>query len=668
MKKCLVGVVSWCDSTRFPERFKIFRKVLNSIEKYVPRDISILAIVDNNSSDDVRSYIEVSSLFDVKVLLPENTHDVGAYGVLAQIAKDKQLPYLWLLENDYVLYRKNVLEDAINFLKNHKECGYVRMQKFEFNNKQKYDKSIQNDKNRDRENSVWLKNIEDGKPLNWSKPLKQGNSNFFINNWHFGIHGGVIATSLWEKIYPKLTNKVPYYYKLESSMRSKYHRLKLKTAVLDGGTFSMSSPSVYKRALAVPFFEKIKESLEGTKGGYINGKAVLFYRKNYSRYGPVQIQLFSNSLGNDELKLLREVFESKWLGYGAKSKQFENEFSKLIGSKYALGISSCTAGLFMTTEMIGLQKGDEVIIPSVGFIACANSVLKARSRPVFADVDPRYLNILPREVERLVNKRTKAIMVLHYGGIPSDISTIKKIIKKQQHKIYLIEDSANSIKSLYKDKYCGNLGDIGLFSLDVNKVITTGTGGMLTTNDENLYYKARVMRFYGLKPELASGYDALKARKERWWEIDLEYPGNRYITNDITSAIGLEQLKKLDLFIQKRKRIWNKYNQELKSVRNIVLPPEPPPYTQSSYYFYWIQVYKEEQQLSLANYLVKNGIYTTFRYFPLHMIKFYGSEQKLPNSEKIARTTLNLPFHHNLSEKDTDRVIKTIKMWDRHYS
>jgi aminotransferase len=243
------------------------------------------------------------------------------------------------------------------------------------------------------------------------------------------------------------------------------------------------------------------------------------------------------------------------------------------------------------------------------------------------------------------------------------MTEILRILKKHKRKIYLIEDSANSIKSQYKGRHCGTFGDIGLFSFDVNKVITTGTGGLLTTNDDAIYQKALALRFYGLKPTIASGYDAMRARRERWWEIELEYHGNRYQINDITSAIGLVQLKKLDAHISYRKKIYNYYNHRLSSVKSIKLPPEPPSYIKSCYYFYWIQVENEAQQLSLARHLVKNGIYTTFRYYPLHLVKYYRSLAKLPNSEQISKTTLNLPLHHNLSLSDAERVVLSIKNW-----
>lgn len=375
------------------------------------------------------------------------------------------------------------------------------------------------------------------------------------------------------------------------------------------------------------------------------------------------IPLFSNSLGKEELNRLKQVFSSRWLGYGSVSKEFEKLFAKRLNSKYALGINCCTAGLFMSMEILDIKKGDEVIIPSIAFIACANSVIKAGAKPVFADVDRRTLNIIPSEVERLISSKTKAIMLLHYGGVPARMEEIIAILKKQNKKIYLIEDSANSPFSKYKKRFCGTLGDIGVVSFDVNKILVTGSGGMFMVQDDDLFKKALITRFYGLAPQKSSGLDALKSGQKKWWEIELEYPGNRYLINDIISAIGIEQLKKVDQFIQKRKEIWQFYKRELQQVNLIKLPPDPPSYTQSSYYLFWIQVENEKQHQSLVNHLIKNDIYTTFRYYPLHLIKYYGDKSKLPNSEVVSKTTLNIPFHQNLTVRDLDKIVKTINKW-----
>jgi hypothetical protein len=348
VKRCLVGVVSWCDSNRFPERYRAFRKCVKSWEKYIDKNAFTVAIVDNNSSSDVQRFIESSSVFDIKVLLPENTHDVGAYGVLAQITKDNNFKYVWFLENDYQIFRKIDVNELISFLEKYPQCGYIRLQKYEVEKSPKYDKNHKEASGTDQENAVWQKNILTGKPLVLGKPLRgKSNTKFYLTNWHFGIHGGFMETRTWDLLYPDPVGPVPYYYKLEEYMRKRYHQLKLQTGLLDGGAFSMIAPTIYQKAHPVPFINQIKDLIHGRYGGFIEGNIIQYYRKNYKNFAPVEIQLFSNSLGGEELRLLKEVFDSRWLGYGAKSKQFESEFAHIVGARYGLGISSCTAGLFI---------------------------------------------------------------------------------------------------------------------------------------------------------------------------------------------------------------------------------------------------------------------------------------------------------------------------------
>lgn len=367
------------------------------------------------------------------------------------------------------------------------------------------------------------------------------------------------------------------------------------------------------------------------------------------------IPIFSNSLGKEELEALERVFKSKWIGFGKESELFEKEFGSKIGSDKVLAFDSCTAALFTSVKILGIKKGDEVIIPTVNFIGAVNAVLDAGARPVFADVDPRYLNILPKEIERLRNKNTRAVSLLHYGGHPCDMDAIYK----NTEGLCIIEDSANSILSRYKGRNCGLLGDAGCFSFDAMKILCTGNGGAIALKTEELYRKAIEFRYLGMKSKGQSGTDSFKEKQQRWWEIELSCISNRYITCDILSAIGREQLKKVDGFINKRKQIWQIYQKELSDLAWLKTPPEPLPNTESSYYLYWVNVGRFRD--ALARHLVENGVYCTFRYFPLHLVKYYGCDVHLPNSERLNEEILNIPLHQNLSHIDVEKIIRTIK-------
>lgn len=367
----------------------------------------------------------------------------------------------------------------------------------------------------------------------------------------------------------------------------------------------------------------------------------------------IKIQLFSNSLGDEELEAIKPVLKSKWIGFGNESKLFEKELGKKIGCSRLLAVNSCTSALFMSMKILGIASGDEVIIPSVNFIGVANAVLEVGAKPIFADVGLKTLNIIPEEIERLRTKNTKAVILLHYGGHPCDMEKIHEVTEG----IYIIEDNANSILSKYKGISCGTLGDIGCFSFDAMKILSIGDGGAITVKDEKLFEKAQQLRYLGIK-DRQSGIDALKEKDHRWWEIELYRSSGRYITNDISSAIGRIQLRKLDSFIKRRKEIWHIYQKELAHLDWLTTPPEPLPGTESSYYLYWI---KAKERDKLAKHLIENGIYCTFRYYPLHLIKFYGHKECLPNSEQLSDITLNIPMHQNLSDKDVKKVIQTIR-------
>lgn len=373
----------------------------------------------------------------------------------------------------------------------------------------------------------------------------------------------------------------------------------------------------------------------------------------------MKIQVFSNSLGQEELEAVKKVFLSRWIGMGKETAAFEQELGKLFGCNNVLTVNCCTAALFISMKVLGIGPGDEVIIPSINFIGTANAVLDVGAKPVFADVDPVRLNIIPSEIERLRNKNTKAVLLLHYGGHPCDFDAVSDVSKG----LYIIEDSANSLVSKYKGKNCGTLGDLGCFSFDAMKILSVGDGGALIVKDDIFFQKACEYRYFGICNN-KSGIDSLKAKNKKWWEIELKNTSGRYISNDIVSAIGRVQLQKLDDFIRRRKQIWELYQKKFQSFSWIQLPPKPLPGTTTSYYLYWIML-EPKIRNKLANYLVEQGIYCTFRYYPLHLIKAYNTKVSLRNSEYINDRTLNIPLHQNLTDNDIDLIFETINSFTK---
>ena len=368
------------------------------------------------------------------------------------------------------------------------------------------------------------------------------------------------------------------------------------------------------------------------------------------------INLFSNSLGEEELQAVNSTFKSKWIGTGNETKMFEKELEDKINCP-TLITNNCTSALFKSMKILDIGKGDEVIIPSIHFIGASNAILNVGAKPIFADVDLKYFNILPEEISRLRNKNTKAIMLLHYGGHPCNMDEISK----HTEGLYIIEDSANSPFSKYKGQNCGTFGDIGCLSFDAMKILCTGNGGAMCLKDDNLYERAKEYRYFGLKSKKQSGIDSLKEKNKRWWEIELNCVSDKSECCDILSSIGRVQLKKVDGFIKRRKEIWNRYQEELSGLDWLERPPEPLEKSTSSYYFYWT---KNKERDKLARHLVDNDIYCSFRYFPLHLIKHYNSNASLPNSELINERALNLPLHQNLSNDDVTKIIKVVKSFN----
>ena len=376
------------------------------------------------------------------------------------------------------------------------------------------------------------------------------------------------------------------------------------------------------------------------------------------------IPIFSNTLGEEEVNAIAEVFKTRWVGKGKQCEDFEKEFAQHLGiaKSNLLLLNCCTAAIYNGLKAIGIKAGDEVIISTSNFVACANAVIDLGAIPVFADVDLRTLNILPSEIERLKTKSTKAVIILHYGGHPSLMDDIKAVCKD---KIEIVEDSANSISSSYKGQMCGTFGAAGFWSFDAMKILVMVDGGALYLRDKEAIKRAISLRYLGLAPKTTSGMDAMKEKQTRWWEYDLALTSGRFVSNDVLAAVGRVQLQKLPKFIERRKQIWEYYQQELQNIASIQCPPEPIEGATSSYYLYWIQIEKKRDELAV--FLADNGVYTTYRYFPLHLVKYYNAHSKLPNAEKANEITLNIPLHQNLTDDDVQKIVELIKGFASKY-
>jgi aminotransferase len=370
------------------------------------------------------------------------------------------------------------------------------------------------------------------------------------------------------------------------------------------------------------------------------------------------IHVFQPSLGAEELEAVRQVFQSNWLGKGRLTEAFEEAFAAHLGvpREHLRSANSCSEGLFLSLKLIGAGPGDEIVMPSISFVASANAAVERGARPVFCDVDPRTLNATAETIAAVLSPRTRAVLLIHYGGRPVDMDPILDLLRPRG--IHVIEDSACSVASAYKGRACGTLGDIGVWSFDPAKVLVTGDGGMVYARDLEMARRAERELYLGLGSR--SGFT--NAAAARWWEFDVECAGRRGITNDICSAIGLEQLKKMAAFLERRAAVDRIYRRELAGIAWLTPPPEVPGDCRTSHYFHWIQVPGPGRRDRLATHLRERDIYTTFRYHPLHWVAFYDhAGGSLPGADRAAEETLLLPLHQSLTDSDVERILDAIR-------
>lgn len=363
------------------------------------------------------------------------------------------------------------------------------------------------------------------------------------------------------------------------------------------------------------------------------------------------IKVFASKTGQEEIDEITDTLKAQWLGIGPKVATFEKELAERNHFNSVVMTDSCSNSLYTAVKCFDFPQGSEIIVPSLTFISCAHAILLNNCQPIFCDVEYDSMNCSLETVLPHVTRKTKAIMVVHYAGKPANVPLIAEL------GIPIIEDAACAIDSKLNDKYCGSLGDIGCFSFDSMKNLSTGEGGAIVAASPTVIERVRRLRYCGIAK---SGIDAAKEHKSRWWETEVLYPAIRQMPNDVNAAIALAQLRKLDILQQTRKSIWDIYQKEFSNLP-IGLPPDPATNEQHSYFTYAIKLQDSDVRDNLALYLYDKGIYTTFRYYPIHYMKLYKTDQILPNTTKLNEVTLNLPIHPDLTGENINYIIATIK-------
>lgn len=374
------------------------------------------------------------------------------------------------------------------------------------------------------------------------------------------------------------------------------------------------------------------------------------------------INVMQPTLGKEELDAIKHVFDSNWIGRGKLVTDFENMYAEHLGTthEHVISTNCCSEGLFSSMHLLDIKSGDEVIVPTTSFVGAGNAVCANGSRLVLCDVDQRTLNARAEDIEKVITPKTKAVLLLHYGGIPCEMDKIIPLC--ESHGIKVIEDCAAGVWSQYKGHALGIDGDMAMWSFDAMKILVCGDGSILYFKDPAIREKADKWLYFGL--EAKSGYENSVAQK--WWEFDISTYGHRAIMNNVTAAMAIEQLKKLPEFMERRETVHNAYNEGLKDIEWLDLPLPMEEGCRSSFYFYHIQL-KNGKRDDLARYLRESEIYTTYRYFPLHRVPHYGVGGNFPNADFAADSTLCLPMHQALSDAEVQFVIEKIKDFGKSF-
>ena len=372
------------------------------------------------------------------------------------------------------------------------------------------------------------------------------------------------------------------------------------------------------------------------------------------------ISVFGSKVGADEIANVTACMQSQWMGFGGNVTKFEEKFSAKYSVPNFAMVDSGSNALFMAVSLLNLPKGSEVIVPSFTWVSCAQAVLMAGHTPVLCDVDLKTMNIRREDVEQRMTPRTKAVMVVHYAGLSVDMAPILDL------GLPVIEDAAHAVCSTYKGRACGTIGDVGIYSFDAVKNLTTGEGGGITTRTPEAITRAKVLRYCGIGK---SGFDAAISNakgKSRWWEYNIQEPFIKMLPTNIAAGIGLAQLDHMDELQATRKEIWDTYQKEFSDLGWMKTSVDAFEGDAHSYFTYCIRIPQRDE---LAHYLLENEVYTTLRYHPLHLNALYQqTDVRLVNCELLNEDCLSIPIHPRLSSADVDKIVDLIKTFGQTHS
>lgn len=366
-------------------------------------------------------------------------------------------------------------------------------------------------------------------------------------------------------------------------------------------------------------------------------------------------------IGEKEIQAVLEVLKSRWITTGPKVQTFEKAFAHYIGTSHAVAVNSCTAALHLGLDALGLKEGDEVILPTMTFAACAEVVQYFKALPVLVDSLPDTLHMDPEDVERKITPKTRAIMAVHYGGLPCDLEELTYLAK--QNNLALIEDAAHALPAFYKGKKIGTWGDITCFSFYATKTLTTGEGGMATTENPQWAKRMQVMRLHGMDQDAWKRYS-----HEGRWYYSIVDAGFKYNMTDIQAALGLAQLEQVEAFFQRRKTIAQAYTALLKDCPLLELPEEKEDRTHA-WHLYVVKLKKEQLSISrnqVIQKLKEHNIGTSVHFIPLHkhphyQKAFHTKDEDYPIATDLYERILSLPIYPSLTDAQINTIASTLR-------
>lgn len=375
----------------------------------------------------------------------------------------------------------------------------------------------------------------------------------------------------------------------------------------------------------------------------------------------IRIPLYKIFWDNDDVESVTNIIKrgSYW-AVGPEIKEFESRLAEYVGVDYAVAFNSGTSALHATMIAYDLEPTDEVIVPSFTFIATANAPIFVGARPVFAEIEEERYALDPEDVINKITTRTRMIIPIHYGGMPALIKELKDIA--EDHRLILIEDAAESLGAISESgRKVGSFGDAAIFSFCGNKVITTGEGGAVVTNDRKIYEKLKLIRSHGRLEGTENYFHSTQ-------KFDYVMTGYNWRMPTIIAALGISQLKKLEKAIELRRKIANIYTTEIeKRFNGLIKPFKEPPNTRSVYQMYTIRLHKDDGAIrdKLQNHLSKKGITTKIYFEPVHLYTTFRlrghKEGELPRTERISKQVLTLPIYPTMTKDEVKYVLDSIE-------